>query len=83
MSLPWMRSHESTRPIAERTSPEMVAERQTQCWVKIKSTTLPVQLTSMRLTNLGQPKGCRNRVREQGVKFQDQWLIPDVPVPLK
>ena len=40
---------------------------------------------SMRPTNLGptQPKGCRNKAREQRVKFQDQRLIPDVPRPLR
>ena len=39
----------------------------------------------LRPTNLGptQPKGCRNKAREQRVKFQDQRLIPDVPRPLR
>eukprot|EP00438_Fugacium_kawagutii_P030280 Skav225210 [mRNA] locus=scaffold1041:142015:143934:- [translate_table: standard] len=87
-----MCSYESTGPMGERSPQEMVTEPQVQWWAKkinehnaSNSAYKLRSVGSMRPTNLGptQPKGCRNKAREQRVKFQDQRLIPDVPRPLK
>eukprot|EP00438_Fugacium_kawagutii_P029654 Skav215860 [mRNA] locus=scaffold1507:123344:124558:+ [translate_table: standard] len=78
-------SYQSTGSIAE-SAQEMVSEPQVQWWMKkinehnvSKSAYKLRSVGSMRPTNLGptQPKGCRNKAREQRAKFQDQRLIPD------